>query len=309
MAKSGPTTDKPVELVAIAAPGQTEFEFPFRTFMDAFVFVTVNGQPAVLTDSPDTRFEYSVIENVPIEEEEGGHLLFGAPMVGGERVVIWRWIPIERVTQFPPSGPIPTRSFNWEYNIEIGIMQQLAAAIARAVLFPIGEEGFTLPPASERANRFFYFDADGRPYMLSLEELIAMIGAGGAGVDYAELLQLLRDYMDRPAWTYRYGSFAVADIEANELLLDYHVSLRHSLAANFHGCRFSVAVPPLASWVATVRRNGSSIGTITVGTDGNVTCVAGAITIQEDDIISVHAPAIADAEIERFRMTFVGTPA
>ena len=108
---------------------------------------------------------------------------------------------------------------------------------------------------------------------------------------------------------YHYGSFAVASIGSSELLLDHDVATAHTLAANFAGCRVSAGTPPAAPWSADVLKNGVAIGSIAIAVDGTVTLatVGGtAVAIGVGDIVTIQAPAAADATLARLRFTMRG---
>lgn len=113
-----------------------------------------------------------------------------------------------------------------------------------------------------------------------------------------------------PAFYYNYGSFAVASVTASEVLMDHIVTVAHTLAASLAGCQCSVGSNPAATFALDVQKNGASIGTISIATNGVVTLSTSGGTskaIAAGDVISVLAPAGVDASIARLRFTLRGT--
>lgn len=117
--------DVPTHITATAAPGQRVFGFPFRLFDRAYLNVTVNGVTAFYDPYGTTILTYALATDMATE---GGTVTLGAAAVGGEEVLIWRSIPIERVTTFPHTGPVPMRDINAEFDRHIAIMQELEDA-------------------------------------------------------------------------------------------------------------------------------------------------------------------------------------
>jgi hypothetical protein len=143
---------------------------------------------------------------------------------------------------------------------------------------------------------------------------IRLIGIGGElkGGDIIADPTLVGDTVDTlimNRWAYRYGSFAVADILPNEILLDYHVTSSHTLQPNFAGSKFSMTTPPAAEFILTVYKGATVIGQITLNPDGTIEPVTTgglAIGVPIDSIITVRGPGVQDETIGRVRMTFVG---
>ena len=109
---------------------------------------------------------------------------------------------------------------------------------------------------------------------------------------------------------YHFGAFAVASIQSSEILMDHAVATANTLGANFPNLQVSVGTPPAATWAADVQKNGASVGTISIDNTGAVTkTTAGgaAVALAAGDVVTVVAPAVADASIARLRFTFKGT--
>jgi hypothetical protein len=123
--------------------------------------------------------------------------------------------------------------------------------------------------------------------------IAAAEGAGGAG----------------SAWAYRYGAFAVSNIAADEILMDYHVTTAHRLQSNFAGCKASMTVPPLVDFYAKVLVNDLQVGSIAFNLDATVVLITNggsSVIVPINSIVTVKAPPEIDAQISRIRMTFVG---
>lgn len=109
--------------------------------------------------------------------------------------------------------------------------------------------------------------------------------------------------------TYKYGSFAVSGITASEVLMDHIVAEAHTLADDFAGCVASVGTNPAATWVADIRKNGASVGSLSISTTGVVTfnTTGTTVALAVGDILTLIAPASVDASIARLRFTFKGS--
>lgn len=111
------------------------------------------------------------------------------------------------------------------------------------------------------------------------------------------------------AWAYRYGAFAVEDIQNSEVLMDYHVTTPHRLQSNFAGCKVSVEEGPEDPFVLRVLKNGAEVGTITINPDKSVTmatALGASVQVPINSIMTVTGPVSVDPLIKRLRMTFVG---
>ncbi len=173
--------DLPTVITAAAAPGQTVFSFPFKAYAISDLSVTVDGVAATYAVAPANASQYSIAMNV----DEGGTITFGAGLTSGQEVVIESVIAIERVTQFPNSGPVPMSDVNLEFNRHIRMMQDIRTKAERGLLVPVGESGIVMPSSDLRANKFLYFDSNGTPIFSDgvgvydgLREQLALRGVG-----------------------------------------------------------------------------------------------------------------------------------
>lgn len=142
-----------------------------------------------------------------------------------------------------------------------------------------------LPPAGPiQPGDMLYVVQNGSSRRTTVTEL----GVGGAG-------------------GYSYGSFAVSDIGASEILIDHIVRKAHTIADNFASFKVDAGVAPAADWVAEIQHNNAPIGTVTIDTLGAVTFSAtAAIPVAVGAVMTLIAPAVADATIGRLRATFGG---
>jgi len=83
-----------------------------------------------------------------------------------------------------------------------------------------------------------------------------------------------------------------------------------SFAANFSGSRGTLSANPAAAATYTVKKNGSSIGTVAVSTGGVFTFATSGGAVQSfaiGDRMTVEAPSPADTTLADVGLTFAGT--
>ena len=83
-----------------------------------------------------------------------------------------------------------------------------------------------------------------------------------------------------------------------------------SFAANFSGSRGTLSANPTATATYTVKKNGSSIGTVAVSTGGVFTFATSGGAAQSfaaGDRMTVEAPSPADSTLANVGLTFAGT--
>jgi len=169
--------DLPTEHTYVAVTGQTEFSFGFRTFGLGNVAVQVNGVSLTYSPDADSFTEFSVTTD---PDAHGGFVTIGAPLVGGERVVVYRQLPIERITQFPDSGPVPNNDLNLEFNRTVGTLQDIAARARRTPGFAPGEVVPSFLSLAGKAGQALVVVGEGEQQRI-----------GTATTDAAELADLL----------------------------------------------------------------------------------------------------------------------
>ena len=144
-----------------ATAGQTLFSIPFEFFAVQDIVVERAGVTLTYSPTPANNNQFSVIG---ANLEGGGSITLGSPGATlGDKIVIFRDIAIERLANYPETGPMAVRSLNAEQAKHIGMMQQLERDVNRGVTVPIGESSIDLPSAAERAEKILTFDAAGAP--------------------------------------------------------------------------------------------------------------------------------------------------
>jgi hypothetical protein len=146
-----------------ATAAQEDFTVPFAFFAEADLVVYVDDVLQTLS------MHYTVTGE---GESDGGTVTFVTPMTGGESVVIVRDVEISRTTDFPDTGPLQINSLNTQLDKIIAIQQQLNNDIVRTLRLADSDtsENLDIPIASERANKFLAFDADGDPFVAEAVE-------------------------------------------------------------------------------------------------------------------------------------------
>lgn len=96
---------------------------------------------------------------------------------------------------------------------------------------------------------------------------------------------------------------------ANAIVMRFIAPRNFSLPAGLVGSVAFAGTPATAQYVLSVRRNGAVFGTITFGAGSNsgVFAAASATTFNVGDVMTVSAPATADATFNDAQMTFVAT--
>jgi hypothetical protein len=127
----------------VAAPGQTVFTVPFPFFENDDVEVYSDGVLQTLTT------HYAI---VGAGENSGGTVTFVSGRSSGAIVVLLRNISIERLTDFPSTGPFNTENLNADLDRMVAMMQELEEEMGRS---------FSLDPSVQQATAGVNFN--GRP--------------------------------------------------------------------------------------------------------------------------------------------------
>jgi hypothetical protein len=141
-----------------ATSGQTEFAIPFAFFEDADIKVYQEDVLLTLTT------HYTVAgEGASDLATRKVTLVTGATL--NDSIVIVRDIAIERVTDFPDTGPFQIVSLNTALDRGIAIQQQLEDLISRTLRLADSDpvDDLELPAVADRASKYLFFDADGNP--------------------------------------------------------------------------------------------------------------------------------------------------
>ncbi len=145
---------------------QTAFVVPFEFFDDDDLNVYVDGTKKTLTthyttadDSGNSAAHTS--GTTGYIHTTTGNSVTGAS--GGSTVVITRDIDLDRVTDFPTSGPFDVASLNTELDRMIAIAADIDDASNRALILSDFDTtaSLTLPDVSTRASKQLGFDASG----------------------------------------------------------------------------------------------------------------------------------------------------
>lgn len=97
---------------------------------------------------------------------------------------------------------------------------------------------------------------------------------------------------------------------ASEVIFQFVTPTAFTLADNFAGSQGYVEVNPTASATFDVKKNGTNIGTVVVGTGGGFTFATsgtGLETFSVGDRLTVAAPGTPDATLSGFHVAFAGT--
>ncbi len=113
------------------------------------------------------------------------------------------------------------------------------------------------------------------------------------------------------AQTYDVAGFISGKPANSAIVLRFITTRKFKIAAGFAGCKSSSSVAATASTVFTIKKNGSSIGTITFAVSGTTGTIAqsgsGIINFSVGDILTLEAPATADATLADIAYIFLGT--
>jgi VCBS repeat-containing protein len=114
--------------------------------------------------------------------------------------------------------------------------------------------------------------------------------------------------MTRTSEPYDVTSFLAGNPVAYAQVLGLTFVRAVNFPSNFSGSVGSVGTNPTASAVYTVKRNGSSVGTVTISTSGTFTfSTSGAVSFASGDRMTIVAPSVQDATLADVAITLAGT--
>lgn len=159
-----PIIDRSARVQYTATAGQTSFVVPFEFFENSNLVVYRGTTQLTQSVTPTTADQYSV---TGAGVEGGGTITLGAGATLGDVVTILRDVPVERLTDFPTSGPFQIEALNAELARIVTMVQQqetmLAGRVLRLADFDTPASLLTLPSAAERAGRVLAFNEAGAP--------------------------------------------------------------------------------------------------------------------------------------------------
>lgn len=141
-----------------ATSGQTTFAVPFEFFENSDLKVYRNSALQTITT-------HYTLTGAGVTG--GGNLTFVSGVTLNDIITIVRDIPIQRVTDFPLSGPFNITALNLQLDQLTAMIQEVSTLITTRV--PLLSEFdqpsvfSAIPTLANRANRYFYWDADGNP--------------------------------------------------------------------------------------------------------------------------------------------------
>jgi hypothetical protein len=138
-----------------ATSGQTVFSVPFEFFSNSDLKVYINETLKTITT------HYTV---TGAGVTGGGSVTLTSGATAGAIVTIVRDIPIQRVTDFPLSGPFVVDDLNTDLDRLTAIAQQLETKLTRTVRlddFDLPNTFQVLPSKTSRAGKIMAFDSNG----------------------------------------------------------------------------------------------------------------------------------------------------
>lgn len=252
-----------------ATAGQTSFAVPFTFFANSELRVFNGETELTYAASPASASQFSI---TGANNDLGGSITLGAPGATlNDVITVVHDVPVERLTDFPLSGPFQIESLNIELAKIVAMIRQMSTSLGRVITLSISDTGsddLQLPPPSERANTCICFDENGN---LQLRP--------APGSNY-----------------YSFGFFFIAAANASEVLCLHVAAEPFTIPANFGSPNSlgSCGTNPAASFAIDVQRNGVTIGTITISTGGAFTFATTGGTakaIAAGDVLKFVGPA------------------
>jgi hypothetical protein len=133
---------------------------------------------------------------------------------------------------------------------------------------------------------------------------VANLGSGSASS--TKVLQGDGTWVDRPyVIPIQYESAPTASLTARHVIPGGVGTV--SIATNCPNCTFSIGTAATATTTFTLKKNGSSFGTVAVTSGGSVTWTVTTTTFTSGDVITVVAPASPDATAAQIAMSLYAT--
>jgi len=108
-----------------------------------------------------------------------------------------------------------------------------------------------------------------------------------------------------PPRSVSFSCFSVPAPTSSQILLDQMFVESTVFADDLAGSRASVGTNPASTFLIDVRKNGSSVGSISISTGGvaTFTTTGGSLSFAAGDLLSLIAPGTTDGTIARLRIT------
>ena len=141
---------------------QTNFSFSFQIFDESNLKVYLGS------DLQQTG--YTVQKE---EESLGGTVIFNEAPTSGELITLTRELDLERTTDFASGGVLRAADLNYEFDYQMGCLQQLSSGLSRSLLLPVFEnkEGIDFSLPAPEANKALVWNAQGNSLMNSQVEI------------------------------------------------------------------------------------------------------------------------------------------
>lgn len=138
----------------VADGEQAAFTFPFPIFASEDLEVHLG-----------TARQFTGFAVAGAGEVAGGTVTFDDPPAAGVPVLLSRRVPIERMTDFLESGPLPASALNKELDVLTACLQQVAEDQERMMRYADTDlpASAVLPARAARAGKLLAFDAGGNP--------------------------------------------------------------------------------------------------------------------------------------------------
>lgn len=168
-----------------ATAGQTSFTVPFEFFVNGDLVVYNGSTVLTFATSPANASQYSVIG---AGVTGGGSITLGSPGASaGDIITIVRDLPIERVSDFPLSGPFNIDGLNLTLDKMTAMLQGLQTKLTQRVPLLADSDSpdslSRIPVRASRVNKVFYWDSAGQPSALDPSALGGSIAFGSVVVN------------------------------------------------------------------------------------------------------------------------------
>lgn len=143
-----------------ATSGQTVFSVPFEFFANSNLLVYKNSTLLTITT------HYTV---TGAGVTGGGSITLVTGATAGDVITIIRDIPVERVTDFPTSGPFNIDALNTDLDRLTAMIREREDGITRVIQLAPTDTAVSLqlPAASARANKVLSFDTTGNAFVMT----------------------------------------------------------------------------------------------------------------------------------------------